>query len=1228
MTRRTLAELRRELESRILVLDGAMGTMIQSHDLSEAEFRGERFADHPRDLKGNNDLLSLTRPDVIGEIHRSYLDAGADIITTNTFHGTAISQADYGMEEFVYEMNVAAARLAREAADEFTARDPSRPRFVTGGLGPTSKTCSISPDVNDPGHRNVTFDEMKAAYRTEAEGLIDGGADILAVETIFDTLNGKAAIGAILEIFAERKIALPVWISGTITDLSGRTLTGQTTEAFWNSIQHAEPFIVGLNCALGAAALRPHLQELARIADTRVALYPNAGLPNELGGYDETPDEMAEILGEFASSGYLNIVGGCCGTTPDHIRAIAATVEGLPPRRVPVVEPLLRLSGLEPLNVGPDSLFVNIGERTNVAGSTRFARLIKEESYEEALEVARQQVRGGAQVIDVNMDDAMLDGEQAMTLFLNLVASDPEICRVPVMIDSSKWPVIEAGLKCLQGKGIVNSISLKDGEEAFKEKASLIRRYGAATIVMAFDEKGQADSYTRKVEICRRAYQILTEEVGFPPQDIIFDPNVFAVATGMEEHNDYAVAYIEACRTIKQSLPLAKISGGVSNLSFSFRGNNTIREAMHSAFLYHAIEAGMDLGIVNAGQITVYDEIETELLERVEDVILNRRPDATDRLTELATRTGDKKKKRTEDLAWRQEPVAARLSHALVHGLADYIEQDSLEAMQEFGSPLLVIEGPLMDGMNNVGDLFGSGKMFLPQVIRSARVMKKAVTVLEPYLAADRQGNVSVKGRILLATVKGDVHDIGKNIVGVVLGCNNYEIIDLGVMTSAEKIIQTAREKNVDIIGLSGLITPSLEEMVHVASEMQRTGLELPLLIGGATTSRVHTAVKIDPAYQQAVIHVLDASRAVGVVGRLMNPSGRAALATETKEAYAKVRSDRAERQTTGKILSIAEARRNLTPIEWQDYSPPRPRFLGSRVFADYPLAELADYIDWTPFFAAWRIPGKYPQILDSNKFGDEPRRLHRDATALLERIVAEKLLRARAVIGLFPANSVGDDIELYRDENRDEVLTVIHGLRQQRQRTSGKPNSCLTDFVAPKETGLADYVGAFVVTAGEGAAELSLQYEAEQDDYNSIMVKALTDRLAEAFAERMHTRVRREFWGYAPDEELTNVDLIAEKYAGIRPAPGYPACPDHTEKEILFRLLGAQESSGVTLTENFAMSPASSVSGWYFSHPASSYFGLGKIGRDQVANYAQRKGMTVAEIERWLAPNLGYDPG
>jgi 5-methyltetrahydrofolate--homocysteine methyltransferase len=1228
MNQRDGSRLRRELDRRILVLDGAMGTMIQAHGLDESAFRGERYAGHPRELRGDNDLLSLTRPEVILGIHRAYLEAGADIVTTNTFNATAVSQADYGLAADVREMNEAAARLARTAADEFTARTPDRPRFVAGCLGPTSKTCSLSPDVNDPGYRAVTFEQMRAAYAEAAAGLLDGGVDVLMVETIFDTLNAKAAIYALRELLEERGLDLPIWISGTITDRSGRTLTGQTSEAFWISVQHARPLLVGLNCALGAEALRPHLQELSRVADTRVSIHPNAGLPNELGEYDDTPSAMARVLGGFAREGLVNVVGGCCGTTPEHIRAIAAAVAGLPPRPVPELPPRLRLSGLEPLKVGPDSLFVNIGERTNVAGSRKFARLIREEDYEAALQVGRQQVRNGAQIIDVNMDDAMLESAAAMTAFLHMAAADPEISRVPVMIDSSKWEVLEAGLRCLQGKGIVNSISLKDGEESFKEKAHRILRYGAAVIVMAFDEQGQADTYERKVEICTRAYRILTEQVGFPPEDIIFDPNIFAVGTGLEEHAGYAVAYIEATRTIKRTLPHCWISGGVSNLSFAFRGNDAVREAMHSAFLYHAIRAGMDLGIVNAGQLAVYEEIPAELREAVEDVILDRRPDATARLTDLALQVKGRESRPEEDLGWREIPVRQRLSHALIHGLADYIEEDCSAALAELGEPLAVIEGPLMDGMNVVGDLFGDGKMFLPQVIRSARVMKKAVAFLEPELQRRRQsGAERSKGRILLATVKGDVHDIGKNIVGVVLACNGYEIIDLGVMTPAEKILATARERGVDIVGLSGLITPSLEEMVHVGSEMQRAGMTLPLLIGGATTSRAHTAVKIDPSYEGPVLHVQDASRAVGVVSQLLDDTAGPALAHQVKQQYAAAREERGGRQREERLLGLAEARANRVPVSWTEYAPPAPRRPGVQVFEDYPLAELVETIDWTPFFHAWRLSGRYPAILDSDKFGTEARRLYGDATALLERIVAEKSLRARGAVGLFPANAVGDDIEVYTDEERREVRAVIHGLRQQRRMNSGKPNACLADFVAPRETGLPDHVGAFVVAAGFGAAELARTFADEHDDYSSILVKALADRLAEAFAERLHARVRREFWGYAPDEDLDNEALIAEKYVGIRPAPGYPACPDHTEKGILFDLLDAEHRTGVRLTESYAMSPGAAVSGWYFSHPASHYFGLGKIGRDQVEDYALRKDMSVAEVERWLAPNLAYQP-
>ncbi|MFH1843693.1 MAG: methionine synthase [bacterium] len=1215
------------LQQRILVLDGATGTLIQSKGLTEADFRGERFADHPVDLQGNNDLLSLTCPEVIADIHREYLAAGADIITTNTFNGTAISQADYRTEAVARELNEAAGRLAREAAAEFTARNPDKPRFVAGCLGPTNKTCSISPDVNDPGFRAVTFDDVKAAYAEEAEGLIDGGVDILLVETVFDTLNGKAGLFAVREVLERRGLDLPVWISGTIVDASGRTLSGQTTAAFWHSVRHAEPLLAGLNCALGAKLLRPYLQELSRIADTYVTVHPNAGLPNELGGYDETPEHMAGLLREFATEGLVNVVGGCCGTGPEHTAAFVEAVADLSPRQVPTAEPFCKLSGLEPLTISPDSLFVNIGERTNVAGSAKFARLIRDELYEEALEVGRQQVRNGAQVIDVSMDDAMLEAVPAMTRFLNLAASDPEISRVPVMIDSSDFAVLEAGLKCLQGKGIVNSISMKDGEEEFIRRARLIRRYGAAAIVMAFDEQGQADSYERKIGICQRAYKLLTEQAGFEPADIIFDPNIFAVATGMAEHNNYAVDYLEACRFIKENLPHALVSGGVSNLSFSFRGNNAVREAMHAAFLYHAVQAGMDMGIVNAGQLAVYEQIPAELREAVEDVILNRRDDATDRLTEIAHLAKGQKKQVKEDLSWREESVASRLSHALVHGFGSYIEEDCLAALEELGSPLLVIEGPLMDGMNTVGDLFGAGKMFLPQVIRSARVMKQAVAVLQPYLEAAKQtASFRSGGRILLATVKGDVHDIGKSIVGVVLGCNGHEVVDLGVMVPAERILETAREHEVDIIGLSGLITPSLNEMVHVADEMQRAGMRLPLLIGGATTSRLHTAVKIDPAYENTVLHVVDASRAVGVVSRLLGEETGDEFAAEIKSEYADLRTERENRQPGQNPVTLADARSRRLVADWSDYSPPVPRQLGVQVFRDYPLGELIPYIDWTPFFHVWRLKGRFPKLLESATVGEEARRLHGDAVAMLERMAAEKLLTANGVSGLFPAAGVGDDVVLYRDEGRSDMLATVHSLRQQPRQGRDKPCGCLSDFVAPKETGLADYMGAFVVTGGIGAAELAAEFEAAGDDYNSILVKALADRLAEAFAERLHARIRREIWGYVADEDLDNEALIAEKYQGIRPAPGYPACPDHTEMETLFRLLDAEANTGVSLTESFAMAPAASISGWYFSHPHSRYFALGKIDRDQVADYAVRKNMTVADVERWLAPNLGYD--
>jgi 5-methyltetrahydrofolate--homocysteine methyltransferase len=1219
--------LQQELARRILVLDGAMGTMIQSHRLAEADFRGERFASHPRDLAGNNDLLCLTRPDVIAAIHRAYLEAGADIITTNTFNATAISQADYGTTELVAEINRTGAHLARQEADAAMARDPRRPRFVAGSLGPTNRTLSVSPDVNRPAYRAVSFEQMRQAYREAAGALAAGGVDILLVETVFDTLNAKAALVAIAELREEEGLDLPVWISGTITDASGRTLTGQTTEAFWISISHGRPLLVGLNCALGARALRPRLVELARSADVRVSIHPNAGLPDELGEYTQSPAEIAAALREFAEAGLVNVVGGCCGTTPAHIAAIAAAVAGLPPREVPALPPHTRLSGLEPLEIRPDSLFVNIGERTNVAGSARFARLIRAGDHEQALAVARQQVRGGAQMIDVNVDDAMLDGVATMRTFLNLCATDPEISRVPVVIDSSRWEVIEAGLTCLQGKGVVNSLSLKDGEEEFLRRARSVRRHGAAVIVMAFDEEGQADTYERKVAICTRSYRLLVERAGFAPQDIILDPNIFAVATGISEHDDYAVAYLEACRTIKQTLPGCLVSGGVSNLSFSFRGNTAVREAMHSVFLYHAIQAGMDMGIVNAGQLAVYAELPADLREAVEDVVLNRKPEATARLLELAAGLrGERREGAQEELAWRRQEVSARLAHALVQGIEEFIEPDVLEALAQLGQPLRVIEGPLMAGMETVGDLFGAGKMFLPQVVRSARVMKKAVTVLEPYLEAQKQvGPPRRAGKILLATVKGDVHDIGKNIVGVVLGCNNYEVIDLGVMVDAERILQTARDRDVDIIGLSGLITPSLDQMVHVAAELQRGGFALPLLIGGATTSRLHTAVKIAPQYEGLAIHVSDASRAVTVVGRLLDPAGRDELVTETAQQYDAIRERQARERESNRLLPLAEARRHPVPIDWRNYQPPRPRRPGVTAFGDYPLAELVATIDWTPFFQAWKLPGRYPDILESERTGAEARRLLADARQLLDEIIAERLLRARGVLGLFPAVAVGDDVEIYADEEHRRLLGVMHGLRQQRRSSAGKPNACLADFVAPRTSGLSDWLGCFVVSAGFGARPLAERYQREGDDYRAILVKALADRLAEAFAERLHQRVRREFWGYAPDEALDNEALIAEKYVGIRPAPGYPACPDHTEKAILFELLAAGRRTGVELTGSYAMEPAAAVCGWYFSHLQSRYFGLGKIDHDQVQDYARRKGMSPAEVERWLAPSLAY---
>jgi 5-methyltetrahydrofolate--homocysteine methyltransferase len=1227
-----IRHLRRSVEQRILVLDGAMGTMFQSYELGEDDFRGERYADHPVSLKGNNDILSITQPDIVKAVHRAYLEAGADIIETNTFNGTAISQADYGTEGDVYDINVAAARLARAVADEVTASQVDKPRFVAGALGPTNRTTSISPDVNDASFRNVTFDDLVTAYGEQAAGLLDGGVDLLLVETVFDTLNCKAALFAIRTLLDERDPDgdFPIMVSGTITDASGRTLSGQTPTAFWHSVAHGGLFSVGLNCALGAKQLRPHIEEVAQIADIPVSCHPNAGLPNEFGEYDQTPEEMAEIIREFAESGFVNIVGGCCGTRPAHIKAVAAAISGIEPRSIPEIEIRTRLSGLEPLDIGPDSLFVNIGERTNVTGSRRFARLIKEDDFEAALEVARQQVANGAQIIDVNMDEGLLDSKAAMVRFLNLIASEPDISRVPIMIDSSKWEVIEAGLKCIQGKGVVNSISLKEGADAFVERAKLIRRYGAAAVVMAFDEQGQADTCERKVAICTRAYRILTEQAGFAAQDVILDPNIFAVATGIEEHNEYGIAYMEACRSVKQTLPHCLVSGGVSNLSFSFRGSNPVREAMHSAFLYHAIQAGMDMGIVNAGALAVYDDIPDELLTAAEDVLFNRRPDATERLTALAERYTGEAAKPEKDPAWRSKPVEDRLAHALVEGIVDHIVEDTEEARQKADRPISVIEGPLMDGMNIVGDLFGSGKMFLPQVVKSARVMKKAVAHLVPFIEAQRGAEGAAarsNGRILLATVKGDVHDIGKNIVAVVLRCNGYDVIDLGVMVSAARILEVARREQVHIVGVSGLITPSLDEMVHLARELEREGFEIPLLIGGATTSKVHTAVKIEQQYHGSTVHVIDASRSVGVVASLMSDSQRGKFVAGVRSQYARLRESYEDRGARRVLLPIEEARRRKFTTDWEQYAPPRPKRPGISTFANYPLGELRSYIDWTPFFKTWELSGRYPEILDDPKVGEQARELHHDAKSLLDRIIGEKLLRANAVVGLFPANGAGDDIEVYSDEAASEVITMLHGLRQQMEKPPGRSNLCLTDFLAPKASGLRDYVGGFVVTAGIGLEALCTDFERQHDDYNSIMAKALADRLAEALAERMHERVRQELWGYTAGESLDNNGLITERYVGIRPAPGYPACPDHTEKQTLFELLEAETHTGVTLTESCAMQPAASVSGWYFSHPGSFYFGLGKIGEDQVRDYAERKGMDVSVLERWLSPNLAYEP-
>jgi 5-methyltetrahydrofolate--homocysteine methyltransferase len=1217
------------LKQRILILDGAMGTMIQSYKLEEADYRGTRFADFGHDLKGNNDLLVLTQPHIIHAIHSAYLAAGADILETNTFNATSVSMADYHMQHLVYEINVEAAKLARSAADEYSAKTPNQPRFVAGILGPTSRTASMSPDVNDPGFRNVSFDELVGTYTEAIRGLVDGGADILMVETIFDTLNAKAALFAIELFFDTHGLQLPIMISGTITDASGRTLSGQTTEAFLNSVRHVRPLSIGLNCALGAHELRQYVEELSAKADCYVSAHPNAGLPNAFGEYDESPEAMAVQIGPWAAAGMLNVIGGCCGTTPAHIKAIREAVQVYPPRAIPEIEKKLRIAGLEPFNVGAGDLFVNIGERTNVTGSKMFARLILNGQYDEALAVARLQVEAGAQIIDINMDEGMLDAEAAMVRFLNLIASEPDIARVPIMIDSSKWSVIEAGLKCVQGKCIVNSISMKEGEAEFLERAKLCMRYGAAAVVMAFDEVGQADTQARKVEICARAYKLLTETLDFPPEDIIFDPNIFAVATGIEEHNNYAVDFIEATREIKRSLPYAKISGGVSNVSFSFRGNEPVREAIHTVFLYHAIQAGMDMGIVNAGQLGVYDSIPADLLERVEDVILNRRPDATERMVEFADSVKGSAKEQVEDLSWRDKPVGERLTHALVKGITAYIIEDTEAARLLAARPIHVIEGALMDGMNVVGDLFGAGKMFLPQVVKSARVMKQAVAHLIPFIEEEKLLSgvaAEAKGKIIMATVKGDVHDIGKNIVGVVLACNNYDVVDLGVMVPAARILQTAIDEKADIIGLSGLITPSLEEMAHVAKEMERLGIKLPLLIGGATTSLAHTAVKIEPNFSGVTVYVKDASRAVGVCTQLLSPDLRDAYIAEVKADYIRIRESHKGKKAQSKRATLAQARANALKTDWNTYTPPVPKQLGVQVFHHYPLAEIARYIDWTPFFQTWELHGRYPKILHDEVVGEEAQKLFADAQAMLKRIIDENWFEAAGVIGLFPANRVDDDIEIYTDETRSQVAMTYHALRQQMEKPPGRPNMCLADFIAPKHSGVADYLGGFAVTAGLGMDGRVAEYEKNLDDYNAILLKSLADRFAEAFAECMHARVRREFWGYAADETLSDEALIDEQYRGIRPAPGYPACPEHSEKAPLFELLKVTENVGMQLTESYAMLPASSVSGFYFSHPESSYFAVAKIDRDQLADYAQRKGWDIATAERWLAPNLGYD--
>ena len=1235
------------LDKKILILDGAMGTMIQRRKLEEADYRGERFADYHLSIKGNNDLLAITAPNIIREIHEEYLAAGADILETNTFNATRVSLSDYEMEDLAYEINVAGATLAREAADKYTT--PNKPRFVAGVLGPTSKTCSMSPDVNDPGFRAITFDDLVEDYSASTRGLIEGGSDIILIETIFDTLNAKAAIFAVKSVFEADQVELPIMISGTITDASGRTLSGQTTEAFYNALIHAEPISIGLNCALGPDMLRQYVQELSRISKTAVSAHPNAGLPNEFGEYDLSPQAMAEQIKEWADSGFLNIVGGCCGSSPEHIQAIATAMQETAPRVLPDIPVECRLSGLEPFNIGKHSLFTNVGERTNVTGSARFKRLIKEGDYDTALEVAKEQVENGAQIIDINMDEGMLESKEAMVRFLNLIAAEPDIARVPVMVDSSKWDIIEAGLKCIQGKGIVNSISMKEGEEKFLQHAKLIKHYGAAAVVMAFDEAGQADTQARKIEICTRAYQLLTETIDFPPEDIIFDPNIFAIATGIEEHNNYAVDFIEATRTIKATLPHALISGGVSNVSFSYRGNNPVREAIHAVFLYHAIQAGMDMGIVNAGQLAVLDDLPKALHDAVKDVVLNRNAEATEKLTDIAPDyVGDGKQKESKaDLEWRKLPVGKRLSHALVKGIDAFIDQDTEEALAQLKRPIHVIEGPLMDGMNIVGDLFGSGKMFLPQVVKSARVMKKSVAWLEPYLIAEKEGCViASNGKILMATVKGDVHDIGKNIVGIVLQCNSYEVIDLGVMVATETILQTAKDEQVDIIGLSGLITPSLDEMVNVAKEMERQGINIPLLIGGATTSKIHTAVKIEPQYHGAVVYVPDASRAVGVAGRLLSDTTKIDYIKSVKDDYDAMRIKRASNQRQKKTATLVQAQANKIPIDWNNYQAVKPAVFEAKVslpngvdytteslenggllvqFNHYPLADLVDIFDWTPFFRSWELAGRYPAILTDNVVGDVASKLYEDALIMLKTIVSEKWLMANAVLAFFPANSDGDDIKLYTDDNRTQHHTTLHHLRQQMDRNNQKANFCLADFIAPNTQ--EDWLGCFAVSSGFGIEPHIERFKKDHDDYNAILLEALADRFAEALAEKMHQLTRKHLWGYATDEALSNDDLIKEKYQGIRPAPGYPACPEHSEKGTLWNLLQPEKRMGLKLTESYAMWPAASVSGWYFAHPNSRYFGTGKIQRDQVENYAQRKNWTLEEAEKWLSPVLAYDP-